>query len=159
VKKFLALSPIGYSCSIYDNYKRSDGEVEAKYRGMEEHPTWFVRAGKMCWRNKVSPFGVARLLGQRNALNLFRGYVERKWCRSHAVKPEMVGTVCDYLYQIYMRDGTTEYGPMVHFNSTVQAYFPAGDPKNWGNKEIKTPISFIYGDYDWVQIFEGDAAW
>ena len=98
VKKLLALSPIGYSAAIHHGAERGEEELAAKYKGLDAHPTWFVEAGKIVWRNKVSPFSVARLLGQRNACDIFRGYVERKWCVSHTVKPEMVGTVCDYLY-------------------------------------------------------------
>jgi hypothetical protein len=119
VKKLLALSPIGLSTTIYDGAERGEEELEAKYKGMDAHPTWFVECSKIVWRNKISPFSVARLLGQRNALDIFKGYVERKWCVSTTVKPEMVGTVCDYLFQIYMRDGTTEYSPMVNLNATV----------------------------------------
>ena len=137
VKKLLALSPVAYSCSIFDNDVRGVEEVAAKYdEGLHCHPTWFVEAGKFIWRNKLSPFSVARLLGQRNAIEIFKGYVERKWCRSGVVAPEMVGTVCDYLYQIYMREGTTEYAPMVHMNATLQAYLPAGGPSHLGNKDV-----------------------
>jgi pimeloyl-ACP methyl ester carboxylesterase len=48
---------------------------------------------------------------------------------------------------------------MVNLNATLQAYIPLGDPKHLCNKDLKVPISFIYGEYDWVQIFEGEVAW
>jgi hypothetical protein len=63
VKKLLALSPIGYSASILQGAERGEEELEAKYKGLDAHPTWFVQAGKLFWRNKLSPFSVARLLG------------------------------------------------------------------------------------------------
>lgn len=42
VKKLLALSPIGYSCSIYNGVEQGEADLEAKYRGLKTHPSWFV---------------------------------------------------------------------------------------------------------------------
>ena len=117
---------------------------------MNDHPTWFIETGKTFWKNRISPFGFARLIGQRNALEIFKGFVERKWTPSMTVKPEMVDTITDYLYQVYMRDGTTEYSPMVHLTPQLKAYIPLGTSDKLLSNTFPLPVSFIYGSYDWV---------
>ena len=57
-----------------------------------------------------------------------------------------------------MREGTTEYAPMINFNMTLQAYLPLGTPDRLGSPDLDVPISFFYGDNDWVMTIEDDAA-
>jgi len=57
-----------------------------------------------------------------------------------------------------MREGTTEYAPMVNFNITLCAHLPLGIKSKLGNELFPLPISFIYGDNDWVQMLEEDIA-
>jgi hypothetical protein len=33
----------------------------------------------MCWKEKISPFAVTRLLGAAAAYDLFKGFIERKY--------------------------------------------------------------------------------
>ena len=57
-----------------------------------------------------------------------------------------------------MRDGTTEYAPMVNFDLSLTAKLPLGIKDKLANENLILPISFIYGDNDWVQILEEDIA-
>ena len=77
---------------------------------------------------------------------------------SGSVTPDQKQSVIDYLYQIFMRNGTTEYAPMINFNQTLQAYIPLGTSRKLANKNFDVPISFIYGDNDWVLDIEEDIA-
>lgn len=48
---------------------------------------------------------------------------------------------------------------MVNLDSTLRAIIALGSPELLLNKDFPIPISFIYGDADWVQRFEEDIAW
>jgi len=50
---------------------------------------------------------------------MLEGYIERKWMPPGTVTEEMKETVADYLYQYLMRDGTSEYAPMIAFTTTL----------------------------------------
>ena len=87
---------------------------------------------------------------------MFRDYVKRKWALPISLNDKQSDDVADYLFQTLMRDGTTENAPMINFNLYMSAHIPLGS----GDKirGYKKPISFIYGDNDWVHILEGDIA-
>lgn len=60
----MLLSPIGYqNTEIKEGF--TDEELEEKFRGMKDHPRWFIELARYVWKNQLSPFGVGRLLGQR----------------------------------------------------------------------------------------------
>ena len=62
------------------------------------------------------------------------------------------------MLQISMRQGTTEYAPMINFTLTLQAHIALGEPEKLKNADFPLPITFIYGDNDWVQTLEEDIA-
>ena len=62
------------------------------------------------------------------------------------------------MYQIMMRDGTTEYGIINMFNGDLQAYLPLGGPDKLASPSFPLPISFIYGAQDWMLDMEEGAA-
>jgi hypothetical protein len=39
---------------------------------------------------------------------------------------------------------------MINFKLTLQAIIPLGTEDKLADKEYQTPVSFIYGDNDWV---------
>lgn len=47
---------------------------------------------------------------------------------------------------------------MVNFNITLCAHLPLGIKAKLANEHFPLPISFIYGDNDWVQMLEEDIA-
>ena len=62
------------------------------------------------------------------------------------------------MYQILMRKGTTEYAIHLMFNPTLTAHLPLGSPEKLGRPDFPVPISFFYGDEDWVLNVDEDAA-
>lgn len=62
--------------------------------------------------------------------DLFEGYVKRMWKKPGTVKSEQVEDVTDYVYQIIMRDGTTEIAPMMAFNFFMQAFQSLGSSEH-----------------------------
>ena len=59
-------------------------------------------------------------------MEVFSGYVERKWIPVGAVTQEQLNGVTDYLYQAFMRDGTTEYSVMINLDSNLVAKIAVG---------------------------------
>jgi hypothetical protein len=49
-----------------------------------------------------------------------------------------------------MRPGTTEYALMVQFRVGLICEIPLGAKDRLGSPTVPFPISFIYGDKDWV---------
>ena len=86
------------------------------------------------------------------------GYIKRKWIPVGAVTEDQLDGVTDYLYQVFMRNGTTEHSVMVNLDSNLIAKIAVGQENMLKNKNIPIPISFIYGDRDWVQLIEDDIA-
>jgi hypothetical protein len=89
---------------------------------------------------------------------MYIGYVERKWMGSGVVREDHKKTLVDYMYQISMREGTTEYAPMINFSLTLKAHLPLGIKEKLMNPDFPLPITFIYGDNDWVLFIEEDIA-
>ena len=56
----------------------------------------------------------------------------------------------EYMYQIFARRGTTEYAIMINFELGMQAKIPLSNHDVLGNPNYPVPISFVYGDNDWV---------
>jgi len=49
-----------------------------------------------------------------------------------------------------MNEGTTEVALLCAFDSSLFAHKPLGTPERLANSDVPFPISFIYGDRDWV---------
>jgi pimeloyl-ACP methyl ester carboxylesterase len=64
--------------------------------------------------------------------------------------------VADYIYQSLMRDGAAENAPMINFNIYMSAHIPLGTSDKLASEKFQLPISFVYGDNDWVHDLEGD---
>ena len=56
-----------------------------------------------------------------------------------------------------MREGTTEYSVQVMFTPSLQAKYPLGTDDLLNSPEFSMPISFFYGDNDWMLQVEEDA--
>ena len=66
--------------------------------------------------------------------------------------------MCDYIYQIFLRKGTTEYAIHVNFDQLFHAYVPLGTKDKLGSDTFPIPISIMVGDQDWTLNVEDDAA-
>ena len=57
----------------------------------------------------------------------------------------------EYLYQILLREGTTEYALFRQFSPDLHAYKPlCGDDRLGGEHAIPFPVSIVFGDKDWM---------
>lgn len=57
----------------------------------------------------------------------------------------------NYLYQILLREGTTEYALFRQFDYGLHAFRPlAGDDRLGGLNAVPFPISVVFGDRDWM---------
>jgi pimeloyl-ACP methyl ester carboxylesterase len=63
----------------------------------------------------------------------------------------------DYMYQIIMRAGVTEYAIHLMFNADLHAHLPLAASDKLGSPTFPVPVSFFYGDSDWVLFVEEDA--
>ena len=54
-----------------------------------------------------------------------------------------------------MRDGSTEYAIFLCFKLGMYAYNPLETENRLGNKNFMVPVSFFYGDEDWMDIRGG----
>ena len=58
------------------------------------------------------------------------------------------------MYQIIMRNGTTEYAIHLMFNANLHAHLPLGAKDKLGSPNFPIPVSFYYGDDDWVKFVD-----
>ena len=127
MKKLICLSPIGYK--PIDGKEITEEELEQKFRILKDNPKWWVELARFTWVNRISPFQVNRFLGPMGR-DFIEGYIERMWKKPGTVKDEQLQDVTDYMYQILMRDGTTEIAPMIALNFFMQAFNALGEERN-----------------------------
>lgn len=63
----------------------------------------------------------------------------------------MQENIIDYVYQIWSRPCTTERAFTIMFRQSVLAYEPLATRERLLNPEFQMPMSFVYGDNDWVR--------
>ena len=78
---------------------------------------------KYGWGKKISPFSVARFAGKKRALKSLGRYADRR-----NLDGDAKDSVRDYLYQIIMRPGSTEYALMVNFAPGLVCHIPLESP-------------------------------
>ena len=101
------------------------------------------------WGKKISPFSLARFVGRKQTLKFITGYVKN---RQKVDNTDQASDVRDYMYQIFMRQGTTEFGIMLCFSLGLYSKVtPLGHETMLCNKDFPIPVSFMYGDDDWVR--------
>jgi len=75
-------------------------------------------------------------------VKLIEGYVNN---RLQLPSSDEKQALMDFMYQIVMQQGTTEYAIMTLFTPGLQAHQPLGSDKFLGNPELAFPVSFYYG--------------
>jgi len=59
------------------------------------------------------------------------------------------------MFQIFMRNGSTEYAIFICFELGMFAVNPLEHETRLGNPEFPVPVSFYYGDIDWMDVNGG----
>ena len=94
----------------------SDEElIKSHSEVMSEHPYWIILLSRFLWVNKLSPFDMSRFLGTKHALYFITSYVDNDYMPNGTIKEEHYDHMIEYMFQIFQRDGTTEYAPMAIF--------------------------------------------
>jgi len=159
IKQLVLLSPIGVLQRpegfdwFEDRKKKALEKAEAEGKKPRQRmPGMFMSMAKYGWGKKISPFSVARFAGKKRALKSLGRYAGRR-----NLNGEAKDSVRDYLYQIIMRPGSTEYALMVNFAPGLVCHIPLEDPSKLANPNLPFAVSFIYGDNDWVGSMEQEA--
>ena len=69
--------------------------------------------------------------------------------------PEEFDSMLNYMHQIFMKDGSSEYAIFTCFHLGMYAINPLIAEQRLGNKDLNLPISFWYGDRDWMDVEPG----
>ena len=145
IEKLQLISPIGIR--VQPSTESWEDRLARRSENGNGPPKWVRPLVKYVWLKKLSPFEVGRFLGQRQCMKMIVGYVENRQKTNNCEEKQ---AIIDYMYQIVMREGTTEYAIHIMFNPGLQAHLPLGARDKLGSPEFPIPISFIYGDSDWT---------
>ena len=97
---------------------------------------------------KFGPWDFARKLNQTMAKIAVSSFVKKGWPGRNQ---DELNALIEYLYQIQMRQGTTEYALFLQFDSNLHALKPlAADNRLGGLETIPFPISIVFGENDWM---------
>lgn len=110
VKKLVLASPIGVKPSQIPG---EEPNMDEKFKGRRRPPKIVIKIAQYGFAKKISPFSALRTLGKSFTSRWCQGFAER---RLKIVDPATKKLVSDYLYQIFMRKGTSEYGLMIMFD-------------------------------------------
>lgn len=140
------LSPLGVTKCPDDFDLLKELEKFEKGRGGRRRPPKFaIDILKKAWVKQWSPFGILRKSGRGCFSCLMRRYVKN---RLGSVPQEELNDFKNYLQQTLLREGSTEYAIFVCFSYVMFALHSLEEDDRLGG--IQIPISFFYGDRDWM---------
>lgn len=84
---------------------------------------------------------------------MIKGYLSK---RMSDLPPEEFNDLHSYLYQIFMREGSTEYAIFSCFELGMFAVNPLETETRLGKPEFPIAISFFFGDRDWTDVSAGE---
>jgi hypothetical protein len=121
--------------------------------GGTNNSKFMLSVGKKVWKKRISPFLLMRKAGTMLGRKLIMNLIKK---RMPFLEEQEAKDMLDYLQQIYMRAGSTEYALFICFEVGVIAINALENENRLGNPELKFPISFFYGDDDWVNQTSGN---
>jgi pimeloyl-ACP methyl ester carboxylesterase len=152
----MLLSPLGVRVrsegeNEWDRFKAKSNEI--KSTGMQP-PSYLTKIFiKNMWDNRTSPFSIGKIMGKEAMRLIIDGYISRR----HAILSENYKKVmADFIYHLLMNPSTSECGLMVLFSQDLQAHLPLGATNKLSNPELRVPVSFVFGDNDWMRFTEDD---
>ena len=110
-----------------------------------------MRIFRYSWEKKISPFGVLRGIGRLGSRFLIRRYMHT---RMDSIPDDHFEDMLDYYYQIAMSPGSSEYALQTLFGLGVFAHKPL---VNRLEELVDIPISFFYGEHDWMDAKGGNS--
>jgi len=143
----MMLSPAGVC-------KKPDGFDFKNLKKGQGPPKFIKKMARSAWKNKWSPFGMMRKSGSWGAKKMVNYYLNRRI--GDALKDDEREQMATYMHQCFMREGSTEYAIFICFELGMYAVNPLELENRLGNPEFDCPISFIYGDIDWMDFRGGE---
>jgi len=90
---------------------------------------------------------VGRMLGKSRSTKLIDRYVNRF---QNTESEEEAAALKEYLMQIFQRPGSTEFAIFHLFDMGLHAHIPLNDERRLARNDLPFPVSFIYGEHDWM---------
>ncbi|CDW84782.1 UNKNOWN [Stylonychia lemnae] len=147
IRKLLMLSAVGVP------EKPNDFDITKKqFKKGQGPPKWVRGLAGTVWRQKWSPFGVMRKSGSLLGKRIIKGYLGK---RMGMLPPEEFDAMLNYMHQIFMKEGSSEYAIFICFHLGMYAINPLEAEERLGNKNLNLPMSFWYGDRDWMDVEPG----
>uniref|UniRef100_A0A061RJI8 Cardiolipin-specific phospholipase n=1 Tax=Tetraselmis sp. GSL018 TaxID=582737 RepID=A0A061RJI8_9CHLO len=105
------------------------------------------RAAKAAWEGGLTPGAVTRALGPWGP-GLVHSYVSRRFRTTGEglAGEEEVAAFRDYQYHILAQDGSGEHA----LRHILQPFAWARDPLEHRMAPLRVPVTFVYGDKDWM---------
>ena len=147
LKKVLMLSPAG----IVQKPEGFD-VFSQKLPSGRKPPKIFKSLIKTVWTKKWSPFGVMRKSGSFLGKRIIKSYLNK---RMSDLEKDEFDAMLEYFQQIFMREGSTEYAIFICFEIGMFAHNPLEAVNRLGNPDLPIPVSFYYGDIDWMDVNGG----
>lgn len=137
------LSPVGVPIKP----EEIESDERQQIPGKKGPPKFVKSIANSAWKNKWSPFGAMRKSGSLIGRKMVKSYMKR---RMADLPEEEFNTMLDYMHQIFMRDGSTEYAIFICFTMGMWAINPLESEIRLSNPGFNLPMSFFYGDRDWM---------
>ncbi|KAH7107926.1 alpha/beta-hydrolase [Auriculariales sp. MPI-PUGE-AT-0066] len=132
-------------------HSASDSETEKiarKQRRAQLNQSTTRRVFTHLWEEGYSPFGVVRALGMFGPLLVGR-YSSRRFS---GLSEEETRDMHDYIYNITVAKGSGEYCISHLLAPGAHARRPMVDRID----KLKIPVTFVYGDHDWMDVKGGE---
>ena len=141
IRKLVLLSPLGVKKSP-DNFNLS----KIRFMRGSGPPWWAQTLANNLW-GKVNPFTLLRMQSESRVRTSLGKYVN-----AHQPVADEVESEClqEYLFQILLRESSTEAALFCQFDNGLHAHLPLSSPEKLCSNEIPFPVSFIYGSFDWM---------
>jgi len=104
-------------------------------------PKWVVGIASALW-GKISPFSVLKLRSEAKVREILNGYIQRHQPVTDEREQEVL---CEYLFQILLRDSSTSIALFVQHDMGLHALKPLCAPDRLLKADLPFPVSFIYG--------------
>lgn len=103
------------------------------------------RFAKFVWNAGATPGGIIRLMGPWGP-GMVEKYTRRRFRTGHHLMEEEIDAFHRYMYGILAAKGSGEYA----LRHILEPFAFPRDPLELRMKTLSVPITFIYGDQDWM---------
>ena len=104
------------------------------------------RLAVAAWESGITPGGIIRTLGPYGK-RLVEGYTRRRFqSRGHHFTEEEVVAFQAYMYHVLAAPGSGEFA----LNKILEPFAYPRAPLEDRMDELKVPVTFVYGQYDWM---------